>query len=167
MEAHVTLSRTRRATRLSLVGMAVICGCTSPRPPSASTQEGHRLQPPRVSCESLLRDAAIIASTCAYPETSKPYLVFETSSLRVELENETIEIRRGGLLNLDAARVTTFLNGERFLLDPWGQPMRYRRPGLIHRNGWEMWSSGPNEVDEDGMGDDVVIGELQIPDSSK
>ncbi|MEZ0229822.1 MAG: hypothetical protein ACAI25_14440 [Planctomycetota bacterium] len=43
--------------------------------------------------------------------------------------------------------------------DAWRQPIRYRSPGPVHKRGWDLWSVGPNGVDDEGRGDDVVLGE--------
>ncbi len=43
--------------------------------------------------------------------------------------------------------------------DAWGNPVLYRFPGPVHRHGWDLWSVGPNGVDENGSGDDILIGE--------
>jgi hypothetical protein len=45
------------------------------------------------------------------------------------------------------------------LVDGWGNPIRYRRPGPIHRHGWDLWSCGPNGKDDQGTFDDIIIGE--------
>ncbi|HZU96628.1 MAG TPA: type II secretion system protein GspG [Planctomycetota bacterium] len=43
--------------------------------------------------------------------------------------------------------------------DGWGRPIRYRSPGPVHKRGWDLYSVGPNGVDEQGGGDDILIGE--------
>ncbi|MEZ0230318.1 MAG: hypothetical protein ACAI25_16975 [Planctomycetota bacterium] len=43
--------------------------------------------------------------------------------------------------------------------DAWGRVIIFRAPGNVHRNGWDIWSCGPNGRDEDGGGDDLVAGE--------
>src|SRR5207237_599182 len=43
--------------------------------------------------------------------------------------------------------------------DAWGNPIYYRCPGPIHKNGWDLISCGPNGVYEEGQGDDIVVGE--------
>jgi len=43
--------------------------------------------------------------------------------------------------------------------DAWGNPIYYRYPGPIHKNGWDLISCGPNGVFEEGGGDDIVLGE--------
>ncbi|MEZ0229820.1 MAG: type II secretion system protein GspG, partial [Planctomycetota bacterium] len=48
--------------------------------------------------------------------------------------------------------------GER-VLDAWGHPIDYRRPGRVHPRGWDLYSFGPNGVDEGGEGDDILVGE--------
>ncbi len=48
---------------------------------------------------------------------------------------------------------------ERQPIDAWGQPIIYRCPGPIHKNGWDLISCGANGVYEEGGGDDIVVGE--------
>ncbi len=53
--------------------------------------------------------------------------------------------------------------GDRFLRgeldrDAWGRPIHYRCPGVVHRGGWDFYSFGPDGVDDEGSGDDVVVG---------
>jgi hypothetical protein len=45
------------------------------------------------------------------------------------------------------------------LRDSWGHPLVYECPGPVHRNGWDIYSVGPNGVDEGGLGDDILVGE--------
>jgi hypothetical protein len=40
--------------------------------------------------------------------------------------------------------------------DGWGRPLRYRCPGTVHRRRWDLYSVGPNGVDEQGQGDDLM-----------
>lgn len=40
-------------------------------------------------------------------------------------------------------------------LDPWGNPYRYRYPGTQNVGAYDIWSVGPNGVDENGEGDDI------------
>jgi hypothetical protein len=44
-------------------------------------------------------------------------------------------------------------------LDGWGRPLLYRSPGPVHPHGWDLWSVGPNGIDEQGGGDDILVGE--------
>jgi general secretion pathway protein G len=39
--------------------------------------------------------------------------------------------------------------------DAWGRPIRYRCPGLVNRNGFDLYSLGPNGRDDGGSGDDI------------
>jgi|SRR5579883_610164 len=48
---------------------------------------------------------------------------------------------------------------DRAVCDSWGNPIRLESPGPVHRKGWDVWSCGPNGVDERGGGDDILIGE--------
>jgi hypothetical protein len=47
--------------------------------------------------------------------------------------------------------------------DAWNQPLIYRAPGLVHKNGWDLYSVGPNAFDEGGKGDDILMGEDMAP----
>jgi hypothetical protein len=49
--------------------------------------------------------------------------------------------------------------GEGWPVDPWARPIRYCAPGPVHKHGWDLWSCGPNGIDENGQGDDILIGE--------
>jgi hypothetical protein len=42
--------------------------------------------------------------------------------------------------------------------DAWGRPFLFRAPGLVHPKGFDLYSTGPNGVDEGGDGDDIVGG---------
>ncbi len=59
---------------------------------------------------------------------------------------------------------------ERFeweLVDGWGNPIRYRCPGPVHRHGWDLWSCGPNGKDDQGTFDDILVGEDVAPETSR
>lgn len=57
--------------------------------------------------------------------------------------------------------------GEKTLrVDGWGNPLRYRCPGPVHRDGWDLWSCGPNGKDDQGTFDDILIGADAAPISS-
>jgi hypothetical protein len=43
--------------------------------------------------------------------------------------------------------------------DPWGHVLIFSAPGPVHRHGWDLWSVGPNGIDEQGAGDDILVGE--------
>jgi hypothetical protein len=45
------------------------------------------------------------------------------------------------------------------LRDAWGNRILYREPGHIHTRGWDLYSVGPNGIDEFGWGDDILEGE--------
>ncbi len=45
------------------------------------------------------------------------------------------------------------------LVDGWGKPILWRAPGPLHPNGLDVWSCGPDETDENGRGDDIIVGE--------
>ena len=39
------------------------------------------------------------------------------------------------------------------LLDPWNEPYQYRYPGTHNKNGYDVWSKGPDKAD--GTDDDI------------
>jgi hypothetical protein len=43
--------------------------------------------------------------------------------------------------------------------DGWNHPVMYRCPGPVHPHGWDLYSIGPNGIDEQGRGDDILVGE--------
>ena len=43
--------------------------------------------------------------------------------------------------------------------DGWGNPLRYRCPGVVHKHGWDVYSCGPNGKDDQGTFDDICVGE--------
>ena len=50
-----------------------------------------------------------------------------------------------------------YLAGPHALLDPWGAGFIYRSPGMQHSvDGFQLYSRGPNGIDEGGGGDDIV-----------
>lgn len=40
-------------------------------------------------------------------------------------------------------------------VDPWGNAYRYRYPGTHNIGTYDIWSVGPNGIDENGEGDDI------------
>lgn len=50
--------------------------------------------------------------------------------------------------------------------DGWGNPIRYRCPGPVHKQGWDLYSTGPNAKDDHGTFDDLCVGEDVGPVSS-
>jgi hypothetical protein len=42
--------------------------------------------------------------------------------------------------------------------DAWGNPLLVRYPGSVHRRGFDFYSTGPNGLDEEGSGDDILVG---------
>lgn len=38
--------------------------------------------------------------------------------------------------------------------DPWHNPYVYRCPGLKNPSGYDLYSAGPNRIDDNGTGDD-------------
>jgi general secretion pathway protein G len=39
------------------------------------------------------------------------------------------------------------------VLDPWGEPYQYRFPGVHNKDGYDLWSKGPDKTD--GTDDDI------------
>jgi len=56
------------------------------------------------------------------------------------------------------ALLNRFLSGDPRARDVWGHPIRFQAPGPIHSK-WDLWSVGPNGIDELGGGDDILVGE--------
>jgi hypothetical protein len=44
-------------------------------------------------------------------------------------------------------------------VDGWGRAIAYHCPGPVHKHGWDLYSFGPNGIDEQGVGDDILVGE--------
>lgn len=44
---------------------------------------------------------------------------------------------------------------DRKLVDSWGSAYQYRYPGEHNRSDPDIWSTGPNGIDEGGLGDDI------------
>jgi hypothetical protein len=66
----------------------------------------------------------------------------------------------------DSAAILLVEGGARHFrddMDGWSHALRYACPGPVHPNGWDVWSIGPNGIDERGRGDDVLIGEDIAP----
>lgn len=53
--------------------------------------------------------------------------------------------------------------GRQIVVDAWGRPIQYRHPGVVRQHGWDLYSLGPNGIDERGQGDDVLVGEDVAP----
>ena len=49
---------------------------------------------------------------------------------------------------------------EQLRADPWGNPYQYRRPGLHHPTGYDLWSRGADGADG-GEGENADIGNWQ------
>lgn len=47
---------------------------------------------------------------------------------------------------------------EGMVVDAWNNPRHYRSPGPMHRRGFFVLSCGPNGIDEEGAGDDILMG---------
>jgi hypothetical protein len=67
--------------------------------------------------------------------------------------NAFISVREGAINRLDR------LYRSVVWMDAWNHPIIYRCPGPIHRHGWDLYSVGPNGIDEQGDGDDILVGE--------
>jgi len=46
-----------------------------------------------------------------------------------------------------------YLQESKIPLDPWGEPYQYRFPGVKNKNGYDLWSKGPDKTD--GTADDI------------
>lgn len=46
-----------------------------------------------------------------------------------------------------------YLQDNKIPLDPWGEPYQYRYPGVKNKNGYDLWSKGPDKTD--GTADDI------------
>ncbi|MCL2645878.1 MAG: type II secretion system major pseudopilin GspG [Phycisphaerales bacterium] len=40
--------------------------------------------------------------------------------------------------------------------DGWGHPFFYKVPGNVNTDRYDIWSAGPNGIDENGSGDDIT-----------
>ena len=47
-----------------------------------------------------------------------------------------------------------YLQDNKLPIDPWGEPYQYRAPGVKNKNGYDLWSKGPDKTD----GTDDYIG---------
>ena len=46
-----------------------------------------------------------------------------------------------------------YLQENKLPVDPWGEPYQYRYPGVKNKNGYDLWSKGPDKTD--GTDDDI------------
>ena len=46
-----------------------------------------------------------------------------------------------------------YLQDSKLPVDPWGEPYQYRYPGVKNKNGYDLWSKGPDKTD--GTDDDI------------
>jgi hypothetical protein len=76
--------------------------------------------------------------------------------MRVQLLGLWEELERRH--SLDDGTIAAWKRGDP-LLDAWGRALMYRCPGPVHAHGWDLWSCGPNRIDEHGGGDDILVGE--------
>ena len=93
--------------------------------------------------------------------------IFVNSSLQVPLEAYRMDVSdypstSEGLQALVTAPAGKsdrwrgpYLMGDKskILLDPWGNPYQYRYPGIHNKNGYDVWSKGPDG--KDGTADDI------------
>lgn len=64
-------------------------------------------------------------------------------------------------------KISSQLGMKEPVLDGWGNPIRYRCPGPVHKKGWDLWSCGPNGKDDQGTFDDILVGEDVAPVGSR
>lgn len=63
--------------------------------------------------------------------------------------------RRGPYFQADERQFDGGRNGA--LLDPWGEPYHFRLQNPQHNHfSVDIWSSGPNRINEEGKGDDIT-----------
>jgi len=41
------------------------------------------------------------------------------------------------------------------IIDPWGNAIRYQNPPVKNQNTYDLYSTGPNGINENGVGDDI------------
>ena len=46
-----------------------------------------------------------------------------------------------------------YLSDNKIPTDPWGEPYQYRYPGVKNKDGYDLWSKGPDKTD--GTEDDI------------
>jgi len=46
-----------------------------------------------------------------------------------------------------------YVEGSKLPLDPWNEPYQYRCPGVHNKDGYDLWSKGPDKTD--GTDDDI------------
>ncbi len=66
--------------------------------------------------------------------------------------------RSGAPIAFCLVKRTELSGDERVIRDAWGNPIIYCQPGPVHPNGFDLYSVGPNGIDEHGGGDDIVVG---------
>lgn len=61
------------------------------------------------------------------------------------------------LITAPAAKVDRwrgpYIEGNKIPQDPWSQPYMYRSPGVHNKDGYDLWSMGPDQ--KDGTDDDI------------
>ncbi len=46
-----------------------------------------------------------------------------------------------------------YVEGNKIPPDPWGEPYQYKCPGVHNKDGYDLWSKGPDKTD--GTDDDI------------
>lgn len=41
-----------------------------------------------------------------------------------------------------------YVEGNKIPTDPWGEPYQYRCPGTHNKDGYDLWSKGPDKTDQ-------------------
>jgi hypothetical protein len=77
-----------------------------------------------------------------------------------------IAIRGDDALGFDETCSKLIRSPREPVLDAWGHPIRYKHPGTVHKHGWDLYSVGPNGIDEQGGGDDILLGADVAPETS-
>lgn len=73
-----------------------------------------------------------------------PYMNFEGSEVKVSRVT-ACDFDGDGAMDDDLKEI----------LDPWGKALRYRQPPSKNLNTYDLYSYGPNGVDNAGLGDDI------------
>lgn len=92
-----------------------------------------------------------ILACCAHLNTIK------TAIIQYKTLNRQLPSNEQGLWALvqppENVRVKKALMSDSAILDPWGNPFRYRNPGKVPPRAFDIWSLGPDGVD--GTADDI------------
>jgi hypothetical protein len=134
----------RAFSMLALVALGIAACNSVPEPPPVATAPGVSLASPDGSTLRLLESLQARARSRWAHSRHDPGFAYPTR-IRPSSEPERHDD--------DDPSV------EGAVRDRWGQTIRLRIPGLDHFRGYDLWSCGPNREDEDGRGDDILIGE--------